>query len=61
MAALRSTIFQDLDHSEVNAMGAVPHGLVVTEENFNAAFDKVKPSVSDSQRDRYRKTLEKFK
>lgn len=59
-AALRNYYFQDVANTEPGETEVARVNLVVTQDNFNHAFDKVKPSVSDAQREKYTKTLQRF-
>lgn len=59
VSALRAAVFHDI--VDVEPDEADVHGTItITQENFDKAFDQVKPSVSDQQRSKYEKLLKKL-
>lgn len=59
VSALRAAVFHDICDAEPDE-AAVHGSITITQENFDRAFDQVKPSVSDQQRSKYEKLLKKL-
>ncbi|CCG84687.1 protein of unknown function [Taphrina deformans PYCC 5710] len=61
VAALRAAVFHDiLDAEPADTTDSVTEQIVITQKNFDEAFEKVKPSVTESQRSKYEKLLKKL-
>lgn len=61
MAALRQAVFHDiLDAEPTDAMDSLTDTIQITQRNFDEAFEKVKPSVTEQQRSKYEKLLKKL-